>query len=115
MTKELVESHFIDCLQREISIYNKEDRLLKTGKLVLFNIREYTIQLVMSKKGTTYTYEIPYPFNIVHIIDQTNKIKLDYTVENLCKNDVVLKAKLNLCAPVKKNKFYNTVITIKYT
>lgn len=112
MTKELVESHFINCLQREISIYNKEDRLLKSGKLVLFNIREYTIQLVMSKKNGSFTYEIPYPFGINN---QTNKIKLDYTLDNLCKNDIVLKAKLNLCAPAKKNKFYNTTITIKYT
>lgn len=111
MTKEIIESYFLPYLQTNIGIYNKENRLLKSGRLIIFNIHEYTIHFVFSKKNGNYTYELPYPFGV---IEETNKnLKLDYRNELLARNDDILSYKFILNQPVKKNKFYNTTLTIK--
>lgn len=111
MTKEIIESHFLPFLQTNIGIYNKQNRLLKSGKLLIFNVHEYTIHFVFAKKSGTFTYELPYPFQVNN---ESNKIiKLDYRLETLSGNDTILNYKFILNQPVKKNKFYNTFLTLK--
>lgn len=111
MTKEIIESYFLPYLQTNIGIYNKDNRLLKSGKLLIFNIHEYTIHFVFAKKNGNFTYELPYPFGVIE--ENNKKLKLDYRLHVLAVNDDLLNYKFILNQPVKKNKFYNTTLTIK--
>ena len=111
MTKDIIESKLIYFLQRKVGIYNDENKLLKSGKLNLVNIRDYTIQFVFIKpQGGSFTYEIPYPF---HVTFSNNNLMLDYKLTTLSRNDDILDYKFIIHKPVKKNKFYNTLITLK--
>lgn len=111
MTKDTIESYFLPYLQTNIGIYNKENRLLKSGKLIIFNIHEYTIHFVFLKKNGNFTYELPYPFAVNS--EPNNNLKLDYRLNILSGNDDILNYKFILNQPKKKNKFYNTTVTIK--
>lgn len=111
MTKDIIESQFLPFLQTTIGIYNKQNRLIKSGKLIIFNMHEYTIHFVFSKKTGNFTFELPYPF-MVHD-EGNNCIKLDYRLDTLSNNDTLFKYKCILNQPQKKNKFYDTTLTIK--
>jgi len=111
MTKDIVESYFLPLLQTNIGIYNKDNKLLKSGKLLIFNIHEYTIHFVFAKKSGNFTYELPYPFSVAK--EKNRTVKLDFRMETLAGNDTILNYKFILNQPTKKNKFYNTIITVK--
>lgn len=110
MTKTSVEKHLIPFLQQTIVILNG-DKMLRTGRLLIFNIKDFTIQLTLQKSpGSRITYEMPYPYNITTV---SNVASFDYTLDRLAGNDSLLRVKMNLCKPDKANKFYNTSITLK--
>jgi len=110
MTKEIIESRLLHFLQRKIGIYNQNNKLLKSGKLTLLNIREYTIQFIFTKPTGIFNYEIPYPFNA---INENNTLTLDYKLNTLSKNNDIINYKFIIHTPNKKNKFYDTLIFIK--
>lgn len=110
MTKELIESQLLHFLQRRIGIYNQNNKLLKSGKLTLLNIREYTVQFIFTKSTGIFNYEVPYPFNVFNM---NNTLILDYKLNTLSKNDDIINYKFLIHTPAKKNKFYDTLISIK--
>ena len=112
MTKDIIESHFLPFLQTNIGIYNKQNKIVKSGKLIIFNMHEYTIHFVFAKKNGNFTFELPYPFMVYN--ETTKVIKLDYRLDTLSNNDTLLKYKFILNQPQKKNKFYDTILTIKH-
>lgn len=111
MTKDIIESKLIYFLQRKVGIYNEDNKLLKSGKLNLVNIRDYTIQFTFIKpQGGSFSYEIPYPY---HVTVCNNNLQLDYKLRTISHSDVILDYKFIIHKPAKKNKFYDTVITLK--
>lgn len=110
MTKELIESQLLHFLQRKIGIYNQNNKLLKSGKLTLLNIREYTVQFIFTKPTGIFNYEIPYPFGAYN---SNGILTLDYKLNTLSKNDDIVNYKFLIHTPNKKNKFYDTLISIK--
>lgn len=110
MTKEFLESKLLYFLQRKVGLYNQSNKLIKTGKLTLLNIREYTIQFIFTKPSGSFNYEIPYPYDI---FSTSNTLFLDYRLNTLSKNDDILNYKFIINTPKKKNKFYDTIITLR--
>lgn len=111
MTKDIIESKLIYFLQRKVGIYNEDNKLLKSGKLNLVNIRDYTIQFTFIKpQGGNFSYEIPYPY---YVTVCNNNLLLDYKLRTLSHTDDILDYKFIIHKPTKKNKFYDTVITLK--
>lgn len=110
MTKNLVETTLLDYLQRDIGIYNSDNRLIKSGKLIIVNIKDYVVNFTLQKKNTKFTYEMPYPYTITK---QPDGLILDYRLEALSHNNDLLKVKFTLNKPIKCNKFYDTFFIVK--
>lgn len=111
MTKDIIESKLVYFLQRKVGIFNEENKLLKSGKLSLVNIRDYTIQFYFIKsQGGRFTYEIPYPY---HVTVCNNNLLLDFKFKTLSRNNDLLDYKFIIHKPAKKNKFYDSIITLK--
>lgn len=58
------EPFFLECLQKHI-VVTLENRLLRKGRLMLFNRSNYFIQLsLINDRGNRENLEVPIPFNI---------------------------------------------------
>lgn len=107
---EDLENEFKYFLQRDI-VLSANSKILKEGKLMLFNQKDYYIYLYL-KVGNNVTQkkmEIPYPFKITK---EKNYLILDYTLSAISKNDSDLYFKLMSLNQKSSSRFYNTKIIL---
>jgi hypothetical protein len=101
-------------LQRDIQFVVK-DKVLREGKLMVFNIKDFYISFIIyTKKGQTKTYDIPLPYQI---LTRPDNIILDYTLKNVhYGKDSMQQLIESISKSVgKKSKLYDTHLTIKYS
>lgn len=95
-------------LQRQIRFVLNE-KCFKTGRLLLYKISDYYIQLILRVGTANKTIEIPYPFDC---ICKNNTLQLVYKHASLHKNKAHTKELLQSIKPFKKSKYYDNVLTI---
>lgn len=65
-------------------IFKVDNKVLKAGKIKLFNIKQYFIRFnIENDKGEIKQLELPYPFTIK---DKDNICTLNYQVSSFCKS-----------------------------
>ena len=101
-------SRFTDILQKNITIQSN-NKIIRQGKLLMITQKDFYITFIMSIKGLTKKYEIPYPFDI---IKSPNQIIFDYKVSKICSNDTAASMVLGLAKSMTPNKFFNNTIEI---
>ena len=104
-----VEIAFNDFLQRnlEFRIYGK---LVKEGKLVLINQRDFYINLYLKMDNNEKKkYEIPYPFKIY---SKDNILTLEYTISSFGTTDHNIKYRLLSLNKKTNSKLYNNKLVI---
>lgn len=87
------------------------NKVLKTGKLTLFNIKQYFIKFyIETDKKTSKILELPYPF----LMENENNIcTLNYRLTSLCNNYIPT---VNSLRTVNKNtasKVYDNIVSIR--
>ena len=106
-----LEKIFTSLLQKNLTI-EIEGKIIKTGKLILFNQKYFFVVLLIynKEKKKQEKIDIPIPFSIKK---EKNKIIFDYKINTLAKNNKDL---LQLIQSVKvvKNKFYNKILTLHF-
>ena len=99
-----------DYLQSKV-IIKCNNKVLKTGKLTLFNIKQYFIRFyIETDKKTTKVLELPYPFLMNK--DSEGWCTLNYKISSLCNNHTPT---VNILKTVNKSttsKIYDNVINI---
>ena len=99
-----------DYLQSKV-IIKCNNKVLKTGKLTLFNIKQYFIRFyIETDKKTTKVLELPYPFLINK--DSEGWCTLNYKISSLCNNHTPT---VNILKTVNKSttsKIYDNIINI---
>ena len=109
-----IDDHLKNLLQRDVQ-FVVNDKILREGKLIVFNIKDFYISFIIhTKKNLTKTYDIPLPYGVV--VTQ-NTVILDYTLRNVHYNKPSIKRLIEtICKTIgKKSKLYDTCLTIKYT
>ena len=106
MNFELVENTLKSLLLSTIKITSKK-RILGTGQVQLFDIKDFNIKLLFS---TGKKLEILYPFNI-HQKD--NKVYFDYTLEYIHRDDVLWKPRVNRMITNPRNKYCDLLLCIE--
>ena len=100
-------------LQRDIKL-TINSKVLREGKLILFNLKDYYIECTLiNKNNQQKIYEIPVPFTI----DIKSKyILFDYGINSVSKGDIDNKLTIKMLASNigKKSKFYDNTLTIEY-
>jgi len=108
MKAEQLEKSISRFLQRKISI-SINNKFTKTGRLILFSIKDFYLVFTLSVQQTKKIIEIPYPFEFFL---KDEKIILSYMVNKFCSNIVEVESYVKLLSPKKPNKFFNTCAEI---
>lgn len=97
-------------LQSKI-IIKSNNKVLKTGKLTLFNIKQYFIRFyIETDKKANKVLELPYPFLME--IENSGSCTLNYKLTALCNNHLQT---VNVLRGVNKNnsnKIYDNIVSI---
>lgn len=107
MTSKL-ERSINNFLQQKIN-FIVNGKTVKSGKLILFCIKDFYLVFTLSIHQTKKIFEIPYPYGY-NVVD--NKIVLDYTINKLCHNLKHIENSAKNLISKKPNKFFNTVAEI---
>ena len=111
LLNEHIESYILPLLQHEVQfICNK--KVIKKGKLLLFSMKNFYLSFtILNDKNEPKSFEIPYPFKIITTED-SKKLLLDYNLTTLANDNPYTRIKITNIKPVKKSKFYDTVVTL---
>jgi hypothetical protein len=100
-------------LQRDIKL-TINNKILREGRLILFNLKDYYIECTMiNKNDQQKVYEIPVPFNIDI---NPNNIVYSYNIDRASKHNLenLVAVKMLASNVGKKSKFYDNTLIIEY-
>lgn len=103
-----VENVFKGFLQKNV-VFAMDNKILKEGKLFLFNRKDYYLVFYMKINNQDRKFELPYPFGIKMV---ENYIEIDYNFSSIAKNDAELYYRLISLNSNIKNRFLNNKILI---
>lgn len=103
MIVEKIEKAVNEFLQQKI-IFSVGGKTIKSGKLVLFCIKDFYLVFTLHIQQSKKIFEIPYPYAFTA---HNKKIVLDYTLDSFCHNVTDIKNYAKLLIPKKTNKFHN--------
>jgi len=96
-------------LQKDIVFFINCDKPLRSGKLLIFKLKDFYFTFLLRDGETNKVFEIPYPFNIEEC---NNHLKLSYTMDDFSQKNFDLLCKAKLLKPKKKNKLYNSTVVL---
>jgi|TARA_R110002020_G_scaffold162162_2_gene347638 hypothetical protein len=105
---ENITDHLKPFLLRDI-IIRTDKKVLKRGRLKIFQIKQYYINLSLEYKKSIKNYEIPYPFDI-HLEKEGTEAVLNYHLSSFVPYSQINKVK---CLDTSsKSKIYNNLVYI---
>ena len=111
MIVEQLERSINSFLQQKIS-FSINGKTIKSGKLILFCIKDFYLVFTVHVNQAKKIFEIPYPYSF---LQNNNKIILNYSTKTLCHDIEEIKHHAKLLAPKKPNKFFNTFAELAIT
>ena len=110
MNIELYSKTLQDLLQSKIVI-KCENKVLKTGKLTLFNIKQYFIRFhIENDKKVNKVFELPYPFNMQ--VNDKGVCTLNYKLSSLCNNHSATVISLRALKQTNSHRIFDNMVTI---
>lgn len=92
-------------------IFKCNNKVLKSGKLTIFNIKQYFIRFnIETDKKTTKILELPYPF-LMNIQDD-GICTFNYKLTSLCNNHITTVNALKNTSKVNASKIYDNIVSI---
>ena len=86
-----------------------DKKVLKKGRLKIFQIKQYYINFTLEFNGLNKSYEIPYPY-LVEINDEQNLAILNYHLSSFIPKNQINKVKC--LDKSSKSKIYDNLIYI---
>jgi len=108
MKAEFLEKSINLLLQQNIKI-SINNKFVKTGKLILFAIKDFYLIFTLHTQHVKKIVEIPYPYDFYM---KDNKVILSYLVNKFSANITEVENYIKLLSPKKPNKFFNTCAEI---
>jgi hypothetical protein len=109
MSLPLYENILKQYLQSKI-VVKHNNKSLRTGKLTLYNIKQYFIKLyIETEKKEIKTLELPYPYKI-HYYD--NSCVFNYHLSSICNNHLQTMNLLQSLCSEGTDKLYNNTLEI---
>lgn len=111
MIAEKLERTINNFLQQKL-IFSVNGKTIKSGKLILFTIKDFYLVFTLSVANTKKIFEIPYPFGFAF---NTNKINLDYSITKLSHNLKDIEQNAKQLISKKASKYFNSILEISIT
>lgn len=110
MSIEIYNKILQDFLQSRVT-FRCDNKILKTGKLKLFNTKQYFIKFYLeTEKSESKILELPYPFLMK--LNDNGTCTLNYHISSLCNNTRPIIDQLKSCKISASHKIYDNIITI---
>lgn len=90
-------------------IFKIDNKILRTGKLKIFNTKQFFIKFKLFNNDIEKDYELPYPYSITNI---ENGLLFDYSLSAFCPFKDETYYKLLLCDKSNASKIHNRHLTI---
>jgi len=88
-------------------VIKTDKKILKRGKLRIFQIKQYYINLTLEYNGTNKTYEIPYPYRTYR---DKEKAVLNYQLSSFIPNRQINRVKF--LDSSSKSKIYDNLVYV---
>ena len=110
MTLETYNNMLQSLLQSRV-VFKCDNKILKTGKLKLFNVKQYFIKFyIETDKKENKVLELPYPFLMSR--NDNGICTLNYKISSLCNNTQPVMSILKTCKSNSSHKIYDNVVNI---
>jgi len=86
-----------------------DNKVLRSGKMQIFNTKQFFIKFKLSVNGIEKDYELPYPYKIKKINDG---VLFDYCLSAFCPFKDEMYYRLLLCDKSNASKIHNRYLTI---
>lgn len=107
---EKIETAVNRLLQQRIA-FVLNGKILKTGRLILFCVKDFYLVFTIQNQNVKKHFEIPYPYAYSEFL---NKVIFDYSLNRLCQKSSNIETNAKLLSTSKKpNKFFNSLAEIK--
>lgn len=112
MIDQLTE-HCKHILQRNVKFMLNDKKVLRRGKLLLFNTHDFYITFtLLTPKNQQKVYEIFYPYTCAHDMDR-KRVELSYKIHDMCSDPAVRELLSNLPSD-SAHAFYDNTVSIYY-
>jgi len=99
----------VDYLLKEITI-SHNNKVLRSGKLLLFSIKDFYLHFTISTEKQTKHFEIPYPFDVKS--PSKNLLLLDYALSSFKTEYEDIDLKIKNIGTKKKSRYFNSIIRL---
>lgn len=96
-------------LQRKI-IITLNNKCLKSGKLLLFSIKDFYLVFTLHIHQTKKHFELPYPFAIK---ETDTCLYFNYGMDKFCYNNKEIETNAKLLSNKKSSKFFNNIVRLQ--
>lgn len=86
-----------------------DNKILKSGKIQVFNTKQFFIKFKILNNGSEKEYELPYPYRIEK---KKDGLLFDYCLSAFCPFKDEMYYKLLLCDKSNASKLHNRYLTI---
>lgn len=90
-------------------VFKIDNKILKTGKIQIFNTKQFFIKFKLFNNNLEKDYELPYPYSIKSI---KNGVVFDYCLSAFCPFKDEMYYKLLLCDKSNSSKIHNRYLMI---
>jgi hypothetical protein len=105
----MTDTHLVNYLLKDITI-SHNNKVLRSGKLLLFSIKDFYLHFTLSTDKQTKHFEIPYPFDIK--ILSNNLLLLDYALSSFKTEYEDLDFRIKNIGTKKKSRYFNSIIRL---
>jgi hypothetical protein len=107
-----LEKYINVALQKDVE-FAVNSKTLKTGKLILFSVKEFYLNFKLISSGKEYkSFEIPYPFSFY---TEGNRFYFDYTLKSLYGTNKELEQQVKFFRRIKFSKLYDNMLIVTHS
>jgi hypothetical protein len=107
---EKIEGAVNRLLQQQIA-FTVNGKTLKSGRLILFCIKDFYLVFTIQNENVKKHFEIPYPYGF---FESAKRVVFDYSLARLCQKNSTIETHAKLLPTLKKpNKFFNACADIR--
>lgn len=112
---DLIEQYCKDILQRDVRFVLNDKKVLRRGRLILFNVKDYFITFTIdSTKNVRKVYEVYYPYSIKNNVKQ-QRLEFGYRIEDMSSDAGVQVQLMNSINPKESpSPFFGSQMYIYY-
>jgi hypothetical protein len=107
---EMHDGHLSSYLLKDIAIIHN-NKILRSGKLLLFSVKDFYLHFTFSVDNNTKHFELPYPFRTSKV--QGDILLLDFTLSAFRVEYNDIERRIKNIGSKKRSRYYNSIVKLQ--